>query len=337
MYEKYLITGASGFLGSTIIERLISSSAKIYALTLPGDRLADKLPKSVIRIDGDVCNVESLEEFFEEAGESTCVIHCAGIVSVASNPGRRIYDVNVDGTKNMLSFSLDRKVAKFVYVASVHAIPEQRKGQPIKEVCEFSPDILYGDYSKSKAMAAQAVLDAAKQGLNASVVFPSSIIGPNDDERGSVTSMLAACVDGKLRVAVKGGYDFVDVRDVADGIVACTEKGERGEGYILSGRFATIREIVECAQSFAGIVNKVVYFPILAAKAVAPLYERIAIKKDMKLYYTPYSIKVLSSNGRFSNEKAKSQLNFDPRPLACTVADTVVWLKGENSKERNET
>ncbi len=335
MYEKYLITGASGFLGSTIIERLIASSAKIYALTLSGDRLADKLPKSVVKIDGDVCDIASLDEFFEEADESTCVIHCAGIVSVATNPGRRIYDVNVDGTKNMLSFSLERKVAKFVYVASVHAIPEQQKGQPIKEVGEFSPDIIYGDYSKSKAMAAQAVLDAAKQGLNACVVFPSSIIGPNDEEKGSVISMLAACAEGKLRVAVKGGYDFVDVRDVADGIVACTEKGEKGEGYILSGRFASIKEIVECAKDVAGVDKRVLYFPIFAAKAVAPLYERIAIRKKAKLFFTPYSIKVLSSNGRFSNEKAKTQLEFCPRPLAETIADTVMWLRSENPETPN--
>ena len=230
MYKKYLITGASGFLGSAVIGKLVATSAQIYALTLPNDRLADKLPKEVNRINGDVCDFSSLSEFFQISDESTCVIHCAGIVSVASRPDDRIYKVNVEGTKNILACAESRKVAKLIYVSSVHAIPEQPKGILIKEVNEFSPENVFGQYAKTKAVATQAVLDATKRGLNASVVFPSGIIGPNDEAKGSITSMLSSYLAGKLPVAVKGGYDFVDVRDVADGIISCAEKGEKGRG-----------------------------------------------------------------------------------------------------------
>ena len=334
MYEKYLITGASGFLGGTVIDRLVSSSAKVYALTLPGDRLADKLPEEVVRINGNVCDFPSLAEFFDTADESSCVIHCAGIVSVASRPDDKLYKVNVDGTKNILSGVEARGVAKLVYVSSVHAIPEQPKGVAITEVSALSPENVFGEYAKTKAAATQAVLDAAKRGLNASVVFPSGIIGPNDEAKGSITSMLSAYLAGKLPVAVKGGYDFVDVRDVADGIVSCTEKGEKGEGYILSGHYSTIKGLIDCVKAVTGIKKRVTYFPMCVAKAVAPLYERIASRKKEKLYYTPYAVRVLSSNGLFSNEKARSVLNFNPRALSETLTDAVEWL-GYGTHENN--
>lgn len=327
MYKKYLITGASGFLGSAVISKLVATSAQIYALTLPNDRLADKLPKEVNRINGDVCDFSSLSEFFQISDESTCVIHCAGIVSVASRPDDRIYKVNVEGTKNILACAESRKVAKLIYVSSVHAIPEQPKGILIKEINEFSPENVLGQYAKTKAMATQAVLDATKRGLNASVVFPSGIIGPNDEAMGSITSMLSSYLAGKLPVAVKGGYDFVDVRDVADGIISCTEKGEKGEGYILSGHYVTIKELIDCVKSITGIKKRVTYFPMCIAKAVAPLYEKIAVRKKRKLFYTPYAVNVLSSNGLFSNEKARSTLNFNSRPISETLTDTVIWLK----------
>ena len=327
MYKKYLITGASGFLGSAVIGKLVATSAQIYALTLPNDRLADKLPKEVNRINGDVCDFSSLSEFFQISDESTCVIHCAGIVSVASRPDDRIYKVNVEGTKNILACAESRKVAKLIYVSSVHAIPEQPKGILIKEINEFSPENVLGQYAKTKAMATQAVLDATKRGLNASVVFPSGIIGPNDEAMGSITSMLSSYLAGKLPVAVKGGYDFVDVRDVADGIISCAEKGEKGEGYIFSGHYVTIKELIDCVKSITGIKKRVTYFPMCVAKAVAPLYEKIAARKKQKLFYTPYAVKVLSSNGLFSNEKARSTLNFNSRPISETLTDTVIWLK----------
>lgn len=327
MYKKYLVTGASGFLGNAVIEKLVSASAKVYALTLPNDKLADKLPKEVVRIYGDVCDFSSLSEFFQISDESTCVIHCAGIVSVASRPDDKLYKVNVEGTKNILSGFMARKVAKLVYVSSVHAIPELPKGQIITETKTFSPEKVYGEYAKSKAMATRAVFEAVKQGLNASVVFPSGIIGPNDEAMGSMTSMLSSYLAGKLPVAVKGGYDFVDVRDVADGILSCAERGEKGEGYILSGHYVTIKEIIDCVKRVTGIKKRVVYFPMCVAKAVAPLYERIASRKKQKLFYTPYAVKVLCSNGRFSDEKARRALNFNPRPVEETLSDTVKWIR----------
>ena len=223
MYDKYLVTGATGFLGRAVAEELVRRKAQVHALVLHDDPYINLLPKEVHTVIGDVCAENSLTDFFADADGRTCVIHCAGIVSVASRPGSRLYQVNVGGTWRVLQQCMEHDVGKMVYVSSVHAIPEKPKGCIITEDCEFSPGLVDGDYAKSKATATELVFAAAERGLNASIVFPSGIIGPGDLQGGSFTSMAKSFLAGKLPLAVRGGYDFVDVRDVANGLLACSK------------------------------------------------------------------------------------------------------------------
>ena len=294
---------------------------------IKNDPLAAELPEDVSVVYGDVCDDGSLEHFFSGADERTCVIHCAGIVSVASHLGERIYRVNVGGTNNILRHCEKAGVGKLVYVSSVHAIPEKPKGTEITEDAVFSPDAVQGDYAKSKAIATSLVFEASDRGLNASVVFPSGIIGPGDVGKGSITHMLLSFLAGKLPVAVKGGYDFVDVRDVAAGIVSCAEQGQPGHGYILSGEYATIRDILNAAKETLEIKRTVSFFPIRLAKLIAPLYEKRSLQKKQPLYFTPYSVAVLDSNGRFDRSAAAAALGYAPRSLQSSIRDMVIWLK----------
>ena len=327
MFAQYLITGATGFLGRAVLAQLRDTQAEIRALVMDGDPLARELPQNVRVVTGDVCDEAALERFFAGANENACVIHCAGLISVATHPGDRIYRVNVDGTKNMLKRCREHGVGRLVYVSSVHAIPEKPKGTEIAETTTFSPELVRGDYAKSKAMATALVLQAAKEGLNASVVFPSGIIGPGDLGKGSITNMLLSFLAGKLPLAVKGGYDFVDVRDAASGVIACAEHGLPGHGYILSGHYATIRDILELVKKTVNLRRSVSYLPISFAKLVAPIFEKISLHRREPLYFTPYSIAVLDSNGVFSRSAAATALGYTPRPLSSTIRDTVVWLK----------
>ena len=102
MYDKYLVTGATGFLGRAVVEALARRGARVHALVLQDDPYINLLPKEVHTVIGDVCVESSLTDFFADADSRTCVIHCAGIVSVASRPGSRLYQVNVGGTWRVL-------------------------------------------------------------------------------------------------------------------------------------------------------------------------------------------------------------------------------------------
>ena len=139
--------------------------------------------------------------------------------------------------------------------------------------------------------------------------------------------MLLSFIAGKLPFAVKGGYDFVDVRDAAAGVVACAEQGEKGRGYILSGHYARIAEILEAAKRTLDIKRRVTYLPIALAKLAAPLCEKRSIRKERPLYFTPYSVAVLGSNSLYSRRTAASAFGFSPRQVAESIRDTVLWLK----------
>ena len=326
MFDKYLVTGATGFLGRAVAEELVRRKAQVHALVLHDDPYTDLLPKEVRTVIGDVCDKSSLSDFFADADSRTCVIHCAGIVSVASRPGPRLYQVNVGGTWKVLRHCMEHDVGKMVYVSSVHAIPEKSKGCIISEDCEFSPGLVDGDYAKSKAAATELVFDAAERGLNASIVFPSGIIGPGDLQGGSFTSMAKSFLSGKLPFAVRGGYDFVDVRDVARGILACSESGEPGKGYILSGCYVTIRRMLQLVGKAAKLKYRSICLPLGLARLAAPYYERRSLRERKPLFFTPYSVSVLASNGQFSHAAASERFAYQPRPIEETLGDMTAWL-----------
>ena len=333
MFDKYLVTGATGFLGRAVVEELVRRRAQVYALVLHNDPYIDLLPKEVHTDIGDVCDKSSLADFFAGADSRTCVIHCAGIVSVASRPGPRLYQVNVGGTWKVLRQCMEHGVGKMLYVSSVHAIPERPKGCIITEDCEFSPGLVDGDYAKSKAAATELVFDAAERGLNASIVLPSGIIGPGDLQGGSFTSMARSFLAGKLPLAVRGGYDFVDVRDVANGILACSESGEPGKGYILSGCYVTIRRMLQLVGKAAKLKYRPICLPLGLARLAAPYYERRSLRERKPLFFTPYSVSVLASNGQFSHAAASECFAYQPRPMEETLGDMTAWLLEQRKKD----
>jgi dihydroflavonol-4-reductase len=323
----YLVTGATGHLGNTIISSLTGKGMNVRALVLPGEKTEGLLPESTMVYSGDVCDKASLERFFAVPdGEEAIVIHCAGIVSITSAYRQAIYDVNVTGTKNIVDQCIASRVKKLVYISSVHALPELPNGQMIEEIRKFSPDSVMGQYAKTKAEATAYVLAAADKGLDVSVLHPSGIIGPNDYGHGHTTQMIIDYCKGRLTAGVTGGYDFVDVRDVAEGVISCCGSGKPGECYILANRFCTVRELF----TILGVKTKKkvrVFLPMGFAKAMAPLAELYYKMRRQTPLFTAYSLATLCGNASFSNEKAKRELKFTRRPLAQTLNDTVDWLK----------
>jgi len=326
MGTLYLVTGATGHLGNTIIQKLILSGKRVRALVLPGDRLREHLPYGTELCFGDVFDIETLYPFFESGGDELIVFHCAAIISITTGQEQRIYNINVQGTKNIVDLCVKNKVKKLVHVSSVHAIPVLPKGETMTEITEFSPRRVRGVYAKTKAEASSYVLAAAAAGLNASIVHPSGIIGPNDNGCSPMTELFLNLGAKKLPACVTGGYDFVDVRDVADGILSCCENGRSGECYILSGNYISVPVIIRTISEAMGVKIPIT-LPIWIAKAAAPFAELYAKLSKTTALFTSYSLYTLSSNSLFSNKKAEKELGFKSRPFRETVADTVNWLK----------
>jgi dihydroflavonol-4-reductase len=328
MATKYLLTGAAGHLGSALIRELQIENASVRALVLPNDDTAALLPSWVEKTVGDVCDINSLEAFFNNPDkDELIVIHAAGIVSIASKYDQKVYDVNVQGTKNIISMCLKSQVKKLLYISSVHAIPELPRGETISEVTLFSPDKVTGLYAKTKAEATQAVLDSIALGLNISIVHPSGIIGPYDNGRGLLAQMIIDYYKGRLTAYIVGGYDFVDVRDVAKGIINCCDRGRSGECYILSNQYYSVKELLDLLHKISGKKEVKTLMSLEFAKLVAPLAELYYKILKQPPLYTAYSMYTLSSNSTFSHQKASRELGYTLTPIEVSLRDTIAWLK----------
>lgn len=194
---------------------------------------------------------------------------------------------------------------------------------------------MVGGYAKTKAEATQAVLDAAAEGLDAVVVHPSGILGPYDRSGNHMVQLVSDYLQGKLPACVTGGYDFVDVRDVALGCLLAAEKGRKGECYILSNRHYEVRELLGILRSVAG-GRRLPVLPMWMARAAAPAFQWLARLRKQRPLFTSYSLYTLRSNDKFSHDKATAELGYRPRDLVQTLRDTAAWLRGKNSSAKGE-
>lgn len=325
MEELYLITGAAGHLGSVITRLLIQEGKNVRALVLPKE---EHIPEKAEIYYGNVVDKESLKPFFHKLqGKEVYVIHCAGIVSIASKYNEKVFQVNVDGTKNVVDLCREHSVKKLVYVSSVHAIPEGEEGVTIKETTSFSPDQVVGLYAKTKAEATAYVLQEAQKGLNVSVVHPSGIVGPYDYGKGHITALILEYCKGRLFSGMKGGYDFVDVRDVADGVLRALRWGKSCECYILSNQFYHVSELLEMLHEITGKRRVWLNLPLWFVKGTAGLSELYYKLRKQPPLFTSYSIYTLGTYAVFSHEKADAELGYTVRDMKDTLKDTVAWLK----------
>lgn len=331
----YLLTGAAGFLGNHICSELLDRGDQVRALVLRGDKSAKYIPTAVETVEGDLCDVSSLEDFFRvPAGTDTIAIHCASMVTTNPDFNQKLVDVNVGGTKNIIDKCLEHpECKKMVYVSSTGAIPELPKGTKIAETDRFAPvdeKTQVGCYSQTKAMATQAVLDACRErGLNACVVHPSGILGPRDYAIGETTGTIIKIMNGEMPVGMGGSFNLCDVRDLAYGCVAAADKGRKGECYILGNEEITLKEVCAILHKSSGCKMPFFYLPIPMAYMLAAQMEKKAKKTGEKPLMTNFAVYNLARNNAFDYSKAERELGYHTRPYADTLRDEAEWLVAE--------
>ncbi len=332
----YLVTGAAGFLGNTICRQLVERGDHVRAFVLPNDPSIKYLPYEVELCMGDICNMEDVKRFFTvPEGTETIVLHIASIVTVNPEYNPLVMNVNVGGTKNIVRMCIKHEECKkLVYCSSTGAIPEVRKGTKIKEVIYFDEDQVLGCYSRSKALATQTVLDAVKlEGLNACVVHPSGILGPEDFAIGETTRTVIDIINGEMPMGIDGSFNLCDVRDLAAGTIAAADKGRKGECYILGNEEVSFKDFMEMVVAESGCRPIKKFLPIKVANLIASVLEKQARKTGKEPLMTTFSIYNLARNNSFDSTKAKSELGYTTRPYEETIRDEVAWLKA-NGKIR---
>jgi dihydroflavonol-4-reductase len=322
-----VVTGATGLVGNVLLRSLAAEGASgLRALVRPGRSTAAIADLEVEVVEGDICDYDSLVPAFRGA---KVVFHVAGTVSIASRGYKQIRKTNVDGTRNVIAACREAGVGRLVYTSSVHAFVPPPEGTCLTETSPIDPSQAHGAYDRTKAEATLLVQSAARDGLDAVLVYPSGIIGPYDFRPSHTGEMILACSQGRVGAYVRGGYNFVDVRDVAQGLIAAAKMGRRGEGYVLAGHEITVKEMFHSIELVTGTPAPRLRLPFGFTRAVSfliPAYYWIARQRPL---LTTYSLDVVSSNCSMSHEKAHRELGYTPRPFRETMTDTVDWFRQE--------
>lgn len=318
----WLVTGATGHIGNVLVQKLLRRGEKVRALIPPNESRDPLKGLDVETVEGDVLDLDSV---FASMRGVRGVFHLAGIISIMPGPNPFVRRVNVDGTKNILHAAKETGIKKVVYTSSIHAI-QRVEDSVIDESLPYDSDNPYGAYDRSKAEATLEVLHAARAGLEAVVVCPTGVIGPYDFRGSMMGAVIHDAAAAKPSFYVDGAYDFVDVRDVANGLISAAENGKRGESYILSGNKISVRYLLETVREITGRGFFQMKIPFDLAKFAAcftPMYYRLAHATPR---FTPYSLEVLKSNSNISHAKATRELGYKPRSIYQSISDTVKWI-----------
>jgi dihydroflavonol-4-reductase len=319
-----VVTGATGHIGNVLVRELSTRNEKIRAVIPFGEDTTAIKDVDLEIVRGDVRDIELLKQAIEGAD---IVYHLAGIISIL--PGKRwlLQEVNVKGTRNVVEACLKSRVKRLVYVSSIHAIKEPPRGTVIDETQPFDPSSVLGDYAKSKAQATLEVLEGVRKGLDAVIVCPTGVIGPYDFKGSDMGQLILSYIHNKMKACIDGAYDFVDVRDVAKGIVLAAEKGKKGQSYILSGERISVPGLFSMLEKITGIRAPKFKVPCQLARVIGIVATPYYLLTKSKPLITKDSIDVLASNSYISSQKAKHELGYTSRPIWESLVDSVTWFK----------
>jgi dihydroflavonol-4-reductase len=327
-----VVTGATGFAGNALLRRLselhagddaTASLTSVRAIVRAG-RYTRAIAGLAEVAQGDLHDRDSLVEAFRGA---EVVFHLAGEVSISTTGFERLHRINVEGTKNVIDACKIAGVGRLVYTSSVHAFVEPPKGACLNEESLIDPALTIGPYAKSKAEATQLVFAAAHSGLDAVVTYPSAIIGPYDHRPSRLGQVIISTVKRRLGAYVDGGYNFVDCRDLAEGLIAAWRHGRSGEGYLLCGNTVTVKQLLDVIEEVSGVPAprlKLNFRFVRSVSRLIPIYYWIT--RQMPLF-TTYALDVLQSNCDMSCDKAKRELGYSARPLRDTIVDSIAWFR----------
>jgi dihydroflavonol-4-reductase len=316
------VTGASGHIGANLIRVLLEENKKVRVLVRNDRRSLSGLDVEVV--DGDILDPESLRSAFYKADT---VYHLAALISLDRRDEKKLSIINVKGTQNVVSACEACQVRRLVHFSTIHALSPFPAGQPIVETRPLINSTFGLFYDRTKASAERIVLKAVDSGLDAVIVNPTGIIGPYDLKPSLMGEMLISLYKGDLIALVEGGFDWVDVRDVAMGAVKAARNGKTGERYILSGTWLSVKALGDLVQKVIGCSLPRFTAPMWLARIGAPFvgtYSKLCGKKPI---YSSGSLFALRHHHSVSRKKAEEELGYISRPLEETIRDTFSWFK----------
>ena len=280
--KKVAVTGASGHLGANLVRELIGRGYEVVTLVRKTSRALDGL--DVQKIPGDLSDQQSLCRAFRGVEQ---VYHLAAYISMQASDLEKLMTVNVEGTRNVIAACLSEGVSTLVYFSTIHALDQRPLDQPVTEENALLSDQQgsSGAYEYSKAQAERLVRGIDSTALGTRIIYPSAVVGPNDFNLSLVGQAILKMAHGQLPALIKGGYDWVDARDVCWGAVEVAEKGRDQDHFILSGHYRSISEVAADIAGLTGTRAPRFTSPIWLARLFVPVmgaWERLRGETGMR-------------------------------------------------------
>ena len=318
---KAFVTGGTGFIGSRVIKLLRDRGDEVVALVRSPSKATGLLDQGVELIEGDLSSDDAIRRGTEGADG---VFHIGAVykVGVPKKEHAGMWDANVEGTRRVLDAAEGAGVQRVVYVSTGNVFGDT-KGQVVDETYERNPDDGFlSYYDETKYRSHELVKERIAAGAPIVVAMPGVVYGPGDhSEVGNLISQLES---GKLKMRMfpDAGYNFVFVEDVAGGIVLVYDKGKIGESYLLGGQIGTMDDLYNETAAALGKKPPKMAMPVAMAKASAPFGPVIGpimgFPPNMRELVRTSDVTIT-----FKDDKARSELGYDGRPLAQGIPQTV--------------
>ncbi len=332
--KKILVTGATGFIGSHLLRRLLRGGyeGQIVAMKREKSRmdLVADIANKVQWVNGDILDVPFLEDLLR--GEAIKkIFHAAAIVSFDPRDRKEMYQINVEGTANIVNLALDFEIEKLVYVSSVAAIGRPAKEPNISEKTKWVQSELNTHYAISKYQAEQEVWRGAAEGLKVAIANPATVLGAQFWGQG--TGRMFEQVWNGLRFYTQGVTGFVDVRDVADFLVRLMESPISDERFILSGENMPYKKIFEnIAKHLEKPMPSIKINPFLAGLAWRIEWLKSLLNNSRPLVTKETALTAQHQYFYDAEKSLKAFPDFHYRSIAESIAQTAQIFKTAKSQ-----
>jgi len=322
---KIFVTGATGFLGSHVARHLLAAGADLRLLTRPTSRTDNIADLPAERVVGDLRDIESLKR-----GMAGCevVFHVAADYRLWAVNGQELYQSNVDGTRNILQAARESGVRRVVYTSSVATMGFGNNGHTTDESSPVNLANMIGDYKRSKFMAEQVVLEAARGGQDVVLVNPTTPIGERDIKPTPTGQIVVDFLKRKFPAYVETGLNLVDVSDCAQGHLLAMEKAAPGERYILGGENLTLKQILDKLAAITGLPSPSIKLPYAVAYATGVVDTLVTGKiRKREPRVTLDSVRMGRKKMFVTSAKAERALGWNPGPVDGALQRAVEWFR----------
>ena len=329
---RAFVTGATGFVGGSVVRRLLSEGHEVVALVRPDadTRLLDGL--AVERVAGDLADTEALRR-----GTAGCewVFHVAALYSFWGHSWDEFYQINVEGTRRVLEAALDEGATRIVHTSSIATLGIPADGTPGTEDTPVTLTDMIGHYKRSKYLGEEMVREYVRRGAPVVIVNPAAPIGVGDHKPTPTGRIVVDFLNGRMPAYVDTGMTIVDVEDVAQGHLLAAERGTVGERYILGGENLTLKEVLDILAEVAGL--RPVRIRIPRGVAFTWAYVDVSLARLSRTHVptaTPDAVRISRNYEFFSSDKAMRELGFPRSSARDALRKAVEWYRANGYAPR---